>query len=97
MSHLLTSFQQDNLVVLREAHETRYHLCELNDLRDDRRQFLRRLHPQALLGLKRIIRVASSGSNRELLDFATHHVFQVEDHVPVDPLLPLLSDLLPRH
>ena len=49
---MLTSFQQDNLVVLREAHETRYHLCELNDLRDDRRQFLRRLHPQVLLGLK---------------------------------------------
>ena len=49
---LHTSFQQDNLVVLREAHETRYHLCELNDLRDDRRQFLCRLHPQALLGLK---------------------------------------------
>ena len=49
---LHTSFQQDNLVVLREAHETRYHLCELNDLRYDRRQFLCRLHPQALLGLK---------------------------------------------
>ena len=49
---LLTSFQQDNLVVLREAHETRYHLCELDDLRDDRRQFLRRLHPQVLLGLE---------------------------------------------
>ena len=47
--HLLTSFQQDNLVVLREAHETRYHLCELDDLRDDRRQLLRRLHPQVML------------------------------------------------
>ena len=49
---MLTSFQQDNLVVLREAHETRYHLCELDDLRDDRRQLLRRLHPQVLLGLE---------------------------------------------
>lgn len=49
----LTRFEQHDLVVLRQFHESGHHFGELDDLLYDRRQLLRALQPQFLVGLKR--------------------------------------------
>ncbi|CAN8014588.1 unnamed protein product, partial [Ixodes persulcatus] len=43
-----TCFEQHYLVILRELHESRHHLGELNDLLDDLGQLLRAIQPQFL-------------------------------------------------
>lgn len=43
---ILTGFQKDYLIVLRELKKARYHFSKFNDLLNDRSQFLSALEPE---------------------------------------------------
>lgn len=79
---VLTGFQENDLIVLRQLHETGYHLSEFDYLLYDRRQFLRTFQPQFFVSLKRGTRTFHAGWGRRrtvpFREWTTHHILVVD-------------------